>query len=144
MEISLFEKSDINDAAREQVAALFRQLNPEREQLPLHELFESDNPLTMACCRVDQAIVGMALMCTYKVISGHKGWIEDVVVDEKMRGQGIGRKLVEKLLEVAREKQVLEVLLFTANHRKAAMRLYEKLGFQPKGSHLYILKAIDF
>ena len=142
MEISLFEKSDLTDAAREQVAALFRQLNPDREQLPLHELFESGNPLTMACCRVDQALVGMALMCTYKVISGHKGWVEDVVVDQAMRGKGIGKKLMEKLLEAAHAKGVSEVLLFSADHRKAAISLYTQLGFQRKNSGLYTLRVL--
>lgn len=137
MYISLLDKSDLNEAAREQVAALFSQLNPDRRQLPLHEILEVDNPITMACCRVDQTLVGMALMCTYKVISGHKGWIEDVVVDESMRGQGIGKKLMEKLLEVARAKGLTEVLLFSADHRKAAIGLYTHLGFQRRQSGLY-------
>lgn len=142
MTIDLFQESDINAAARDQVAALFRQLNPEKEQLPLDELLHPGNPMTLACCRVGPNIVGIALMGTYRVISGHKGWIEDVVVDAKWRGQGIGRLLVEKLLEVAREKQVSDVLLFTADHRKAAMHLYEKIGFRPKGSNLYVLRML--
>lgn len=137
MKIGLFEKSDLDEAAREQVAALFSQLNPDRQQLPLDELLGAENPATMACCRVGPTIVGMALMCTYKVISGHKGWIEDVVVDEKMRGQGIGKKLMEKLLEVARAKGLTEVLLFSADHRKAAIGLYTHLGFQRRQSGLY-------
>lgn len=140
MKIALFTSTEINGLIEEQVAALFEQLAPGRAQLPLRELLEAGNPLTLAYCEADGKIVGIALMCTYKVISGHKGWIEDVVVDEKRRGQGLGRLLVEKLLEVAREKQVSDVLLFTADHRKAAMRLYEKIGFRPKGSNLYFLK----
>jgi phosphinothricin acetyltransferase len=141
MEINLLEKSELHEAARQQVAALFRQLNPDIKQVPLQELFEADNPITIAYCEDNGAIVGIALMCTYKVISGHKGWIEDVVVDEKMRGRGIGKKLMEKLLEVAREKQLSEVLLFSADHRQAAISLYKKLGFQRKDSGLYILKT---
>jgi phosphinothricin acetyltransferase len=84
----------------------------------------------------------MALMCTYKVISGHKGWVEDVVVDGKMWGQGIGKKLMEKLLEAAHEKGVSEVLLFSADHRRAAISLYTQLGFQRKNSGLYTLRVL--
>ena len=94
----------------------------------------------MACCKDGQTIVGIALMCHYRVLSGAKGWIEDVVVDETMRGKGIGKKLVEKLLEVAREKQLSEVLLFSADHRQAAIKLYTQLGFKRKHSGLYLLR----
>ena len=140
MTIDLFRESDVNDSARQQVAALFRQLNPDREQLPLQELLQPGNPITMAFCRVGQTVVGIALMCTYKVISGHRGWIEDVVVDEKWRGQGIGRQLMEKLLEVARQKALSEVLLFSAPHRQAAIGLYTGLGFERRESGLYSFK----
>lgn len=141
MEIALFEASDVNRTTQEQVTGLFAQLNPAIRQVPLKDLFRAGNTPTMAYCKVGQTIAGIALMGTYKVISGHKGWIEDVVVDERYRGQGIGEKLVEKLLEVAREKGLSEVLLFSADHRKAAISLYKKLGFQRKDSGLYLLKT---
>lgn len=140
MKIVLFQDSDIHEVAEKQVADLFAQLGPGKSPVPLTELFTSNNPITMACCIDGQAIVGMALMCTYTVISGHKGWIEDVVVDETMRGQGIGKRLLEKLLEAAREKGLSEVLLFSADHRQAAIGLYTHLGFRRKNSGLYILK----
>lgn len=79
-------------------------------------------------------------MGNYQVISGNKGWIEDVVVDEKVRGRGIGKKLIEKLLSVAKDRELSEVLLFTAHHRLAAINLYKKLGFKQKNSHLYIIE----
>ena len=144
MTIDLFKESELNASARQQVADLFRQLNPDRAQLPLHELLQADNPITIACCRVGQTIVGIALMCTYKVISGHKGWIEDVVVDEKWRGQGMGKQLMEKLLEVAREQGLSEVLLFSAPHRQAAIGLYTGLGFERRESGLYSFKICEY
>lgn len=140
MKIALFTPADLNDLAQEAVAALFEQLAPGRAQLPLRDLLEADNPPTLAYCDADGSIAGIALMGTYQVISGHKGWIEDVVVDENYRGQGIGRLLVEKLLEVAREKRLSEVLLFSAPHRKAAISLYTSLGFQHRETGLYGLK----
>lgn len=78
-------------------------------------------------------------MAVYKVISGNKGWIEDVIVDQKYRGMGIGMKLIEKLLSISNEQKLSEVLLFTEEHRTSAISLYEKLGFIKKKSSIYRL-----
>ncbi|MFM8744529.1 MAG: N-acetyltransferase family protein, partial [Cytophagales bacterium] len=86
---------------------------------------------------VNYEIVGIATMCNYRVISGNKGWIEDVVVDAAARGKGVGLKMVEKLIEIAKEKGLSEVLLFTEQHRAAAISLYGKLGFTAKDSQIY-------
>lgn len=83
----------------------------------------------------------MASMCTYHVISGKKGWIEDVVVDAKSRGHGIGRKLMNKLLEEGKKKNLTEILLFTEDHRTPAINLYENLGFKLKESRIYTLEG---
>ncbi|WP_409515149.1 GNAT family N-acetyltransferase [Chryseobacterium sp.] len=74
------------------------------------------------------------------MISGNKGWIEDVSVDGNYRGMGIGLKLIEKLLSISNEKQLSEILLFTEEHRTPAISLYEKLGFIKKESNIYILR----
>jgi phosphinothricin acetyltransferase len=79
-------------------------------------------------------------MCTYKVISGNKGWIEDVVVDSTSRGKGIGRKLINLLVEVGEEKELSEILLFTEDHRLAALNLYSSVGFKLKDSKIYCKK----
>ena len=52
------------------------------------------------------------MMATYKVISGYKGMIEDVVVHTEYRGKGIGKKLMLKLLEEAKKLELTDVLLF--------------------------------
>lgn len=98
-----------------------------------------DNPVTLVGCFIGDRIVGIASMAIYKVISGNKGWVEDVIVDENYRGMRIGSKLIEKLLSISSEKQLSEVLLFTEEHRTAAISLYEKLGFSKKESNIYRL-----
>ena len=62
-----------------------------------------------------------------------------MVVHEDARGKGLGRKLMQKLLEVAKDKAVTEILLFSAEHRVAAKQLYENLGFEMSASKLYKL-----
>ncbi len=141
MQISILDKEGIVERkTKEQISDLYKQLNPNKQQLELREILNTNNPVVIACCYVEDKIVGIASMANYKVISGNKGWIEDVVVDQNYRGMGIGRKLVEKLLNLAKEQKLSEVLLFTESHRNEAIKLYESLNFHKKGSDIYTLK----
>ncbi|MFH6603966.1 GNAT family N-acetyltransferase [Maribacter algicola] len=139
MTISILTKDQVDESLQTSITALYNQLNSNLKQLPLKQLVEDGDSLVFAICKSEGQVAGIALMATYKVISGHKGMIEDVVVDVKHRGQGIGRKLMEKLLESAKNKKLDEVLLFSGHHRTPAINLYKSLGFQLKDSGLYRL-----
>ncbi|MEX0289048.1 MAG: GNAT family N-acetyltransferase [Flavobacteriaceae bacterium] len=141
MKIGILKKADITPAVQDQVSALFQQLSPGKKEVSLKKIFERESQITLAYCKNAGRIIGIALMVNYSVISGKKAWIEDVVVDVTARGKGVGRKLMMKLLEVAREKSLSEVLLFTEDHRKSAIHLYQSLGFKLKDSKIYILKS---
>lgn len=140
MKTAILTKNDLNLDIKEQVSELFRQLSPNKIQLDLEEILNEENQVTVAYCEDDNKIIGIASMCTYKVISGHKGWIEDVVVDSASRGKGIGRKLINLLVEVGKEKELSEILLFTEDHRLAAINLYSSVGFKLKDSKIYCKK----
>ena len=56
--------------------------------------------------------------------------IELLVVDPSYRGQGIGRTLLDKLLEAFKEEVVDLVLLHCPAESKEAKHLYERVGFQ--------------
>ncbi|MBQ0910000.1 GNAT family N-acetyltransferase [Flavobacterium sp. F-328] len=140
MRTAILTKNDLNLDIKEQVSELFRQLSPNKIQLDLEEILNEENQVTVAYCEDDNKIIGIASMCTYKVISGHKGWIEDVVVDSASRGKGIGRKLINLLVEVGKEKELSEILLFTEDHRLAAINLYSSVGFKLKESKIYCKK----
>lgn len=140
MKIDILKFQDMNPIREIQIAKLFKQLGGEKEQTNLKEVLKEDNLITLAYCEHNDQVIGIASMCTYKVISGKKGWIEDVVVDEQSRGQGVGRKLMEKLLEEGKKKNLSEILLFTEDHRIPAIKLYSDLGFKLKESLIYTLK----
>ncbi|MQP26350.1 GNAT family N-acetyltransferase [Sphingobacterium faecium] len=140
MEIKILCLADINDQIAEEISALFKQLSPQKKQLPLTELLKDENPISFVYCLIDQHVAGIASIGTYHVISGTKGWIEDVVVNEQYRGRGIGKKLIEKILEIGHEKKLNEILLYTEDHRKAALNLYKGIGFQAKESKIYYIK----
>lgn len=140
MQIDLLTPEDLTEPLQQEVARLYRQLNAENRQRPLSEVLDASNNVSVALCTIDEVPVGIALMSTYKVISGYRGLIEDVVVDASQRGQGIGRKLMERLLEEAQKMGLDEMLLFTGHHRTPAIGLYTSLGFTLRESGLYNLK----
>jgi len=140
MKISILTINNLNPTIDAQISQLYKQLGGEKKQIPLKEVLEEGNHITLAYCEHNDQVVGIASMCAYHVISGKKGWIEDVVVDEQFRGQGIGRKLMEKLLEEGKKKKLTEILLFTEAHRIPAIKLYGDLGFKLKESRIYTLK----
>ncbi len=140
MIIELLHPDMINKDLQNNVTELYKQLNDSIQQLPIEHILQDNNNLILAICQEDDKLVGMAMMALYMVISGHKGMIEDVIVHEAHRGKGIGRKLMELLLEEGKKRQLTEILLFSGHHRKPAINLYKSLGFVLKDSGLYTLK----
>ena len=140
MEIKILQKTDITPRLQEQLTPLYHQLNDQLRQLSLVEIMENAPQTDIVVALENEELIGIAMMAKYKVISGHKGMIEDVVVSKDHRGKGIGRKLMEKLLEQAETEKLDDVLLFSGHHRTAAISLYKSLGFQLKESGLYIKK----
>jgi phosphinothricin acetyltransferase len=141
MTIELLKADALTEIVQTQVEALYRQLNAENKQRPLSEVLQHDNNVHVIICKIDDTIVGIALLTTYKVISGYRGMVDDVVVDESQRGKGIGRKLMERLLEEGKNLGLDEILLFTGHHRTPAIKLYTSLGFDLRKSGLYSLKV---
>lgn len=84
-----------------------------------------------------ERIVGVLTLVWYDVPSGRKGWVEDVVVDAGERGRGVGRRLVEKALELARSEGVQHLMLTSNPARRAAHALYRTCGFEEVGSTLF-------
>ena len=86
-------------------------------------------------------IAGILTLIIYRVPTGIRARVEDVVVDETLRGKGIGEALVEYALNMAREAGADGVALTSNPGREAANRLYQKLGFKPWKTNLYFYKC---
>ncbi len=140
MTIKELSPSELSTDLQQQVNALFRQLTETMQPLKLAQVVRQGGGTLMLCFMEGNRLLGMASMATYSVVSGQKGWIEDVVVDQAERGRGIGRILVTRLVEKGKRQGLTEILLFTGSSRLPAISLYESLGFERKDSHLYRLK----
>ncbi len=78
----------------------------------------------------------MATLVTFPVPTGLRGHVEDVVVDQAMRGQGIARRLLEAMIRLADDRRLRTLDLTSRPSREAALRLYESVGFQRRETNV--------
>ncbi len=71
-------------------------------------------------------------------------FVENVVTDKEYRGQGLGRKVMEKAIEFAREKNCYKVILQSSSFRKEAHQFYKNLGFDGESKKAFIMKLKDY
>lgn len=82
-------------------------------------------------------IVGSLTLAMFRIPTGLRAWIEDVVVDESARGQGVGEALSRAALERARASGARTVDLTSRPSREAANRLYQRIGFVRRETNVY-------
>jgi ribosomal protein S18 acetylase RimI-like enzyme len=82
-------------------------------------------------------IVGSLTLAVFRVPTGVRAWVEDVVVDGAQRGAGIGAALVQAALRLAEEAGARTVDLTSRPDRQAANRLYLRLGFEQRQTNVY-------
>jgi ribosomal protein S18 acetylase RimI-like enzyme len=87
--------------------------------------------------RSDTAIVGTLSLVVFRIPSGVRAWIEDVVVDSGAGRQGIGSALVREAVELATKAGARSVDLTTRPERVAAGNLYERAGFAQRDTRVY-------
>jgi ribosomal protein S18 acetylase RimI-like enzyme len=85
----------------------------------------------------DDAILGCLTLAWFRIPTGVRAWIEDVVVDEAARGRGVGEALNLSALERARLLGATTVDLTSRPSREAANRLYRRIGFLPRETNVY-------
>jgi ribosomal protein S18 acetylase RimI-like enzyme len=82
-------------------------------------------------------IVGSLTLAVFRIPTGVRAWIEDVVVDPGTRGRGIGAALTHAALRIAASRGARTVELTSRPSRVDANRLYQRLGFQPRETNVY-------
>ena len=89
----------------------------------------------------DGNIVGMCTLAVYYAPTGSKAWIEDVVIDNSMRGKKLGRLLIEYAIEAARRYSPCTLMLTSRPARVAANTLNQSVGFEQKTTNVHKLKV---
>ena len=90
----------------------------------------------------EERMVGCATLCVCHTPEKVIGFVEAVVVTAECRGQHLGRRLMERLIDDARQFGVQELHLTSRPQRVAANGLYRALGFERKETNVYQLKIV--
>lgn len=131
------------DAADPEVVAAFQRLTPQLSSSSppptAEELAEIvASPATVLfLARSNGEIVGSLTLVLFRIPTGLRAWIEDVVVDESARGRGVGEALSRAALERARSLGARTVDLTSRPSREAANRLYRRIGFEQRETNVY-------
>lgn len=88
----------------------------------------------------DEQTAGMLTVGIYHSPTGGKAWIEDVVVDEAFRGQGLSKLLVTHAIEFTKSQGIPSLMLTSNPKRIAANKLYQAMGFGRKETNVYRMK----
>ena len=102
----------------------------------LGEIVDSSQSV-LYLARIDGRIVGSLTLAFYRIPTGVKAWIEDVMVDAEARGHGVGEALNRTAIDEARRRGAKHVTLTSRPSREAANRLYQRIGFEPYATNVY-------
>lgn len=131
--------TEVNDELVEAFSRLIGQLSrssPAPKAEELREIVQSESARLLVA-RVDGAIVGSLTLAVFRIPTGIRAWIEDVVVDADARGRGVGEALNRRALEVAEALGARTVDLTSRPSREAANRLYRRIGFEQRETNVY-------
>ena len=133
------ELTDFSITALDAINGLLPQLSSSvfaLEESDLRNIVDSES--TKLFLAIDEdGVFGMLSLVLFRIPTGRKAWVEDVVVDEKARGRGVGKLLTEHAIQVAREHGAHSVDLTTRPSRAAANALYQRVGFEQRETNVY-------
>lgn len=143
--MNIKEIKRFNKRTYQAVCRLLPQLDPVAGVLTeekFREIISSEGTHFFAAEDEKGNISGILSAVVYHIPTGTKFWIEDVVVDEAFRGQGIGKSLMLHAMLFAKALGAKSVDLTSRPSRIAANRLYQELGFELRETNVYRYKVL--
>ena len=138
LELCTMTESQIDD-----LLGLMKELNADLTVTPLQQQRSVGAPGTriFVAENDEKHIVGCATLCVFESPTGRKASVEDVVVLPAYRGQGIGRNLLQRIIDFAGGKLSPIDLRLTSNpSRVEANAMYQALGFVQRETNVYMMK----
>lgn len=143
--IDIIEITEVTD----EVVAAFERLTPQLSsscppptRAELQKMVSSDACMLLVARDLgnDGEIVGTLTLVTFRIPTGVRAWVEDVVVDARVRRRGIGEALTRAAIQHAAGLGAKTVDLTSRPSREAANRLYRRVGFVQRETNVYRYK----
>ena len=134
--IKIFEITEMSQKVYDAFERLLPQLSssakiPTWEEL--EDLINSKAGIVLAAVDdedPEEKILGTMTLVVFRIPTGVRAWVEDVVVDKEARGKGIGEKLIRTSIERAKAEGAKTIDLTSRPSRVEAHRLYKRCGFE--------------
>ena len=138
--VDISEATEVTPDLVDALARLIPQLSrsaPPPDAAALEAIVQS--PTTQLLVARDDAgtIVGSMTLVLFRIPTGLRAWIEDVVVDEASSNQGIAKAMNREALRRAADAGVRSVDLTSSPSREAANHVYQQLGFKRRETNVY-------
>ena len=138
--VTIRSVTDVTESLSEAYKLLVPQLstssNPPTAE-NLKEIIESDSAQILIAEDRNGVILGTMTLIIFRIPTGIRAWIEDVVVDSSARGMGIGKELNLAALELAKKAGAKTVELTSRPSREQANQLYKNIGFAKRETNVY-------
>ena len=138
--VEIFEATEVDDELVDAFTRLIPQLS--RSSAPtsrqdLAAICASEASILLMARHADGRILGSLTLAVFRIPTGVRAWIEDVVVDGDARGAGVGEALVAAAVDRSRSLGARTVDLTSRPDREAANRLYVRCGFALRETNVY-------
>ncbi len=137
--VEIYIPTEVDDelmAAFERLVPQLSKSNPPPPR-PIVEEMVASEASTVFMARDHTGILGTLTLAMFRIPTGRRAWIEDVIVDDAARGKGVGRRLNEAAIEYAFAAGAITVDLTSRPSREAANRLYARIGFSRRDTNVY-------
>jgi ribosomal protein S18 acetylase RimI-like enzyme len=137
--VSVDEATEVTPELVEALARLVPQLSQSAPPIRPADVAEmvASPAIRLLVAHDDDTIVGSLSLVLFRIPSGVRAWIEDVIVDDAARGRGVGEALTAEAVRLAYAAGARTLDLTSRPSREAAHRLYSKLGFEVRETSVY-------
>ena len=137
--VEVYIATEVTDELQEAMDRLVPQLsssNPPPARETLQEIVDSEASILFMASD-GTGVLGTLTLVLFRIPTGLRAWIEDVIVDTAARGKGVGRILNETAIQYAFDQGAITVDLTSRPSREAANRLYAHIGFVQRDTNVY-------
>lgn len=135
----------------DQLLSLYKHLNPDDPDLNINEIQDhwedimSDQQMKIIVVENENMIVSTCVLVIIRNLTRSArpyGLVENVVTHPDHRKKGFGRLVLQKAIEIAKEKKCYKVMLLTSSRMDGTHEFYEECGFKKGVKTGFIIKMI--